>query len=554
MSRHRPRSRASRPSPEVLESRQLLSATVSGTDIDGDKWVLQLIGPGTLRVTNQPDSTGTPVPLSQPGSIDTITIGGADPTSTRLVGYVTKSATGDGKVFFNTLTELGGRSESTAASNGIGSIDMPGFWLGNTSTSAPTTTTEPSINIPDGVVTLRFGGADTTYTPPGGTPLNTNGTANTFRINLGLPRTLGTSIIVNKVVTDAQAPATSTGTATQNSVVFSVAGRINTFQANEIDGNTTYPATGLVGGGGTVVQSQQITTSNIAGNIGFVRVGGNATDFGVQTSGQVSNFYIGGETNYVTLVGASGTRNIQFGKGMDNTTILSHFIETLQANRDAIGSQVTVDRNIGRMTVGGDVKNTQVLSGYAVNFSSIINSQTLPTTPPPAQDGGAINNVLIAGNVSESIFAASVDPYVDPTTKTSLFDVPQALLFPHGHIGAKVEGTITNTTVSPDHPNQAFYAKAIKGYRGPVLPPSVPEAPFPYPTAAPHGPRIVSGLQPPGGRSIPKRLSGTTTAGTSTGTSSGVTTAANRHASLVAARKAALAARSSSHGTSKSGG
>ncbi len=255
MSRHRPRSRASRPSPEVLESRQLLSAVVSGTDIDGDKWVLVLNGPGDLRVTNQPDSNGAAVPLTQPGSIDTITIGGADPNKTTLTGYVTQAAGGDGKVFFSNLTELGGRSESIPAPNGIGAIDMPNFWLGNTSTSAPTSTTAPSINIPDGVVTLRFGGADTTYTPPGGTNLNTDGTSTTFNVSLGIPRTLGTSIIVDKVVTDAQAASSSTGSPTQDSVVFSVQGRINVFQANEIDGNTSFPATGLVGGGGTIVQS-----------------------------------------------------------------------------------------------------------------------------------------------------------------------------------------------------------------------------------------------------------------------------------------------------------
>lgn len=553
MSRHRPRSKAVRLSPEVLESRQLLSAVVSGTDIDGDKWVLVLNGPGDLRVTNQPDSNGNPVPLTQPGLIDTITVGGADPLRTRLTGYVTKAPTGDGKVFFSSLTELGGPSESVAAENGIGSIDMPDFWLGNTSTSSPTPTTEPSIKIPDGVVTLRFGGADTTYTPPGGTPLNTNGTADTFSVSLGIPRTLGTSIVVDKVVTDAQAPSSSSSSPTQDSVVFSVQGRINTFQANEIDGNTTYPATGLSGGGGTVVQSLPISAASIAGNIGFVRVGGNATDFGVQTTGQVSNFYIGGETNYVTLVGASGTRNIQFGKGMDNTVILSHFIETLQANRDAIGSQVTVDRNVGRVTIGGNVKNTQFLSGYAVDFQTILNSQTLPTTPPTTQDGGAINNVLVAGNVTDSVFAASVDPYTDPATGTSLFDVPQALLFPHGHISAKVEGTIDNSGVAPAQPNQAFFAKTVRNYRGPVLPPAVPEAPFPNPGGAPRGPRIVRHLQPAGGLPIPKEFAGSGAAGQAAGAGSS-SADASRRAALVAARKAALAAHASSHRTSQSGG
>ena len=55
------------------------------------------------------------------------------------------------------------------------------------------------------MISLRFGGVDATYTPPGGTPLHQTGQSNEFQIFLGLPITTGTSIIVNKVVTTAQA-------------------------------------------------------------------------------------------------------------------------------------------------------------------------------------------------------------------------------------------------------------------------------------------------------------------------------------------------------------
>ena len=47
------------------------------------------------------------------------------------------------------------------------------------------------IDIPGGVITLRFGGVDATYTPPGGTPLNQTGQDNEFQIGLGLPITTG---------------------------------------------------------------------------------------------------------------------------------------------------------------------------------------------------------------------------------------------------------------------------------------------------------------------------------------------------------------------------
>src|SRR5512135_150785 len=63
-----PRNRALRPAPEDLEDRQMLSATASGTDFDGDTWTLRLIGPGSLAVTKQDN-----------GEINQITVAGAEP-------------------------------------------------------------------------------------------------------------------------------------------------------------------------------------------------------------------------------------------------------------------------------------------------------------------------------------------------------------------------------------------------------------------------------------------------------------------------------------------
>ena len=71
----------------------------------------------------------------------------------------------------------------------------------------------------------------------------------------------------------------------------------------------------------------------------------------------MSNFFIGGETNNVILVAPSGSRNVFFGQGMDNVFINTEFIQNLQANRGAVGSAVTVKRNIGNMVIGGDVIN-----------------------------------------------------------------------------------------------------------------------------------------------------------------------------------------------------
>jgi hypothetical protein len=76
MATRRAGSRAFRPDPLMLETRRVLSAVVRGVDVDGDTWVLRLIGPGDLRVENQPDADDNFVPVGEPGLISQITIGG----------------------------------------------------------------------------------------------------------------------------------------------------------------------------------------------------------------------------------------------------------------------------------------------------------------------------------------------------------------------------------------------------------------------------------------------------------------------------------------------
>ncbi len=491
MSKRRPSSRAVRPMSEALEERKLLTSMITGFDADGDRWVLKLEGPGALRVTKQPDASGNPQSLDSLSSIDTITVAGADPITTRLVGQVIRGANGDGKVFFNHLQELGGRAENTTGTDGIEAIDMPAFWLGQTLTA--TGAAEPSIDIPDGVITLRFGGADTTFTAPGGTPLNTNNTADAFAVNLGLPRTQGTSILIDQSITSAQAGAASTtgtpGTPTQDSVTFTVAGRINQFQANAIQGSTAFPSTGFTGGGGTIVNSIADPATAIIGQIGYSRVGGNATNFSVMTADKISDFYIGGETNNVFELAPNGSRTIGFGKGMDTVTIQTHFITTLQANRGALNSNVTVDRNVGRITFGGDVVNTNIIAGAQQSLATVYQNQAANTNPPTAQDGGALTNVLVAGSIQDSIFAASVEPFNND------FSDPQALKLPHGHITAKVGGQIDDSNVAGFAPDQAFFSKYVNLIHGQVVPPIVPELPFPNEGSAPSGPRIVPHLQ-----------------------------------------------------------
>lgn len=503
------RSRALRPTAESLEMRQLLSTTVSGTDTAGDKWTLTLLGKGTLQVVKQTDpATSSPGTLDSKTEINSITVAGTDPRSTRLIGTVVPAAGSDGRVFFNSLKEIPNHSEIAGVGLGMLAINMPDFYLGYTA-SAKATTGSPvaEISIPDGVNSLRFGGVDTTKffgTDATMSPAQDNQN-DEFLVQLGIPYAVGTSIVVNDVISNTEPGVTASGSttpgaATQKSVVFQVGGRINLFQANSIQGNTTNAADADGFTGGTIVSSVSDQSTAITGELGFVRIGGNATNFSVVTNNTLSNLYIGGETNNVAILTPNGSRNLYFGKGLDTTTILTHSLENLYANRDALSSSITSERMIGDLNIGGNVSNTTVLSGYQAGLATIessaqsnisqLSQATAPTavtiTTPVAQANGQIT-AFIAGNVTNSVFAASVLP-LSQTTATSLTTATQDFgntgdaLLPLGRVTARVEGSIDNSTATPNMPKTAFYAKTVSLTHAVVVPPRVVEPPLPAPT------------------------------------------------------------------------
>lgn len=514
-----PRNRSFRPTRDDLEGRQLLSGVVSGTDIDGDQWKLELVGPGDVTVIKQPDSTGAPTGLNAPTEIQSITIGGTDPTKSKLEGTVTKSATGDGKVFFQSMSELPARSLRFAGIGlGLVAINAPDFWLGLTTPTTSTTagTVAPSIALPDGVQTLRFGGVDTTHNRPAATSTTQSDVA---RVELGLPMYGGTRIVIDKSISSTQQapPATgsSTPTTVQHGVNFAVSGRLQLFQANEIVGDKAHPPgqfgnqdPNASGSGGTMVEStfagtnpffvvtpSSVIRGTVGGQIGFLRVGGNATNFTTivqdptgNSTDLISNFYIGGETNNVMLIAPTGANTVQFGKGMDTVEIRTHQINQLSANRGAINSNVIVDTAIGHVELGGDVVDTKVITGTVQNFTDIINTvigqsnsifgggqPEAPPLPLAAQPAGGMS-VHVAGDVTNSLFAASVEP------AGGVYGGPNQLVLPLGHINAQVEGTVNNADLTPDSPGMAFYASQLQLNKTPVAPVGVPEAPFRRPS------------------------------------------------------------------------
>src|SRR5579875_2912345 len=104
---------------EGLESRQLLSkqpmglpvaspnqkpsAQVSGTEPNGVHWTLKLYGPGTLNVVDAAGNAFTEANKNTPDYINTITVGGAITTQTRLVGTTIPAPNGDATVHFQNL-------------------------------------------------------------------------------------------------------------------------------------------------------------------------------------------------------------------------------------------------------------------------------------------------------------------------------------------------------------------------------------------------------------------------------------------------------------------
>jgi hypothetical protein len=482
------RQSACRPESEALETRELLSKTLQGVDTDGDTWVLKLFGPGDVSVVNQNGADGQPVPLGQPALIKSISMAGASPSSTRLVGSVKKGTNGDGRVFFSSLSESASARITSNVGVGTLAVDIPGFWLGSTNPSTNTDAVQGTIDFPDGIVTLRFGGIDTTFNG-----LATNNRSDSFNVELGLPTRIGTSIIVDQIITSNQA-AVGTGQPTQDTANIHVNGRINLFQANSIAGDETldlgdtqrYDGTNT---GGTTISSGPAGTNFLGTVLGFIgrfRVGGNATNLSVavnpttNTKSAITNFSIGGETNKISVDADSTLRTAQFGLGMDTVFLTADRIQYLGANRGAVGSEVITRRDGGLMNFGGDVSNTQVLVGYSGGPTNFI-----------AQELGRLT-VLVAGDVTDSVFGSSYQPNEDNVFGTST-DLKLT-----GMLDAKVEGAIDNSQnpeVSADASDQAFFAKSLKVVQGPITPPAAPGAPY-QPIAGPGrtpGVRGVSG-------------------------------------------------------------
>ena len=177
------------------------SASVSGTDMKGDKWTLTLYGPGTMNVVDPDGNAFTKDTQDIPDDINTITVsgtvtsqepaGGQGDLGPRELGRArllpaahdqpTREPTGNS-------TQTWSGPGSRTPQNGIAAVDMPEllagphrhgrtdaefqFPFGRRTFGSTPFKLAGGINAPEGINNLRFGGVDTTFTPAGGTALN----------------------------------------------------------------------------------------------------------------------------------------------------------------------------------------------------------------------------------------------------------------------------------------------------------------------------------------------------------------------------------------------
>ncbi len=246
------------PSPRACRRRPA-TAVVRGMDPDGAQWTMRLYGPGALNVVGVDGDVFTRADWHLAGIDRHDHRRGGDhdldpPGRPRFIPTRRQECQG-------LLPELDRHADWRAGQDRRGAgraISGPSRTASSPSTcpisiwhiprranrASRRKSTRPRCRpaksiIPQGVLTLRFGGVDVDYTPAGGTPLNQTGQSNEFQISLGLPVVQGTSIIVNTVNSDGEANSPRAQPAFQDYATFLVTGRLNLFQANKIDGNTT---------------------------------------------------------------------------------------------------------------------------------------------------------------------------------------------------------------------------------------------------------------------------------------------------------------------------
>ena len=201
---------------------------VSGTSRDGTQWTITVHGPGQVIVTDT-----TPADGSLDDDINTIQIINSNPRTTYVTGTTVASGRTltDGTVSFNRLIAI----------NGVKSIDLNGFNLSANVTPAVDQT--PGIFLYGGVGTLQFNDINALIDTP------TPSSPQPYQIVIGDPSTplkVEPSIYINSIynsVFDSSTISTTTPTTplTSPSVILSVNGVVQNFSVVSITQSAISP-------------------------------------------------------------------------------------------------------------------------------------------------------------------------------------------------------------------------------------------------------------------------------------------------------------------------
>ena len=201
-----PHDRALRPRPEDLETRQLLATVLRGIDVDGDTYSLRMQGPGDVRVVNQPGADGQPIPLGTAGrdrsdhrrrhQRPAQHAGGPRPAGPRRRRQ-------------GLLQDAGGAGQSVAATSppamACWRSTCPASGWATRRPRAPPAAGRRRPRSRSPTASSRCGSAASM--PPGGRPrarLPAGTQDDTIPITLGLPRSGGTRIVVDQVISSTQ--------------------------------------------------------------------------------------------------------------------------------------------------------------------------------------------------------------------------------------------------------------------------------------------------------------------------------------------------------------
>ena len=103
--------------------------------------------------------------------------------------------------------------------------------------------------------------------------------------------------------------------------------------------------------------------------------------------------------------------------------------------------------------------------------------------------------VLVAGNITDSVFTASVQPFNRDLRRS------ERTLGRPAHRGDRRQGpgtidnSITTAAPPPNTPSTAFYATQVHLNHGPVIPPNVPQPPYSGPKQPVHAPGLHNHLR-----------------------------------------------------------